>query len=74
MTDREQQQTIHIKSMQNRHDQLLGKAYHLFYDDPIHIVRGEGVYLYDSDGREYLDVYNNVPHVGHCHPHVVTTT
>lgn len=27
--------------------------------------------LYDADGREYLDVYNNVPHVGHCHPHVV---
>lgn len=37
----------------------------------MHIVRGEGVWLFDSDGRKYLDMYNNVPHVGHCHPHVV---
>jgi 4-aminobutyrate aminotransferase-like enzyme len=34
-------------------------------------VRGEGVWLYDMDGNRYLDAYNNVPHVGHCHPHVV---
>jgi len=49
----------------------MGKAYRLFYDHPVHIVRGEGVWLYDSDGKKYLDVYNNVPHVGHCHPQVV---
>jgi 4-aminobutyrate aminotransferase-like enzyme len=34
-------------------------------------VRGEGVWLFDSDGNRYLDAYNNVAHVGHCHPHVV---
>lgn len=34
-------------------------------------MRGEGVWLFGSDGRRYLDMYNNVPHVGHCHPHVV---
>jgi 4-aminobutyrate aminotransferase-like enzyme len=34
-------------------------------------VRGEGVWLYDNDGSRYLDAYNNVSHVGHCHPHVV---
>ena len=50
---------------------LLGPAYRLFYDRPLHLVRGEGVWLYDADGRAYLDVYNNVPHVGHCHPRVV---
>jgi len=44
----------------------------LFYDDPVHIVRGEGVWLYDAGGRKYLDMYNNVAHVGHCHPHVVS--
>jgi 4-aminobutyrate aminotransferase-like enzyme len=44
----------------------------LFYDDPVHIVRGEGVWLYDADGRKYLDMYNNVAHVGHCHPQVVS--
>ena len=54
-----------------RRQQLLGAAYRLFYDNPVHIVRGEGVWLYDADGRKYLDMYNNVAHVGHCHPHVV---
>ncbi len=49
----------------------MGKAYRLFYEQPVHIVSGEGVWLFDSDGNKYLDVYNNVPHVGHCHPHVV---
>lgn len=50
---------------------MLGAAYSLFYDKPLHLVRGEGVWLYDADGRKYLDMYNNVPHVGHCHPQVV---
>jgi 4-aminobutyrate aminotransferase-like enzyme len=49
----------------------MGSAYRLFYDRPLHFVRGEGVWLYDADGRKYLDMYNNVPHVGHCHPQVV---
>jgi 4-aminobutyrate aminotransferase-like enzyme len=34
-------------------------------------VRGRGSWLFGADGRAYLDAYNNVPHVGHCHPHVV---
>ncbi|MBI2970131.1 MAG: aminotransferase class III-fold pyridoxal phosphate-dependent enzyme, partial [Gammaproteobacteria bacterium] len=54
-----------------RRSRLLGAGAPLFYDEPVHIVRGEGVWLYSADGRRYLDVYNNVPHVGHCHPHVV---
>ncbi len=53
-----------------RRKRLLGPAYRLFYDSPVHLVRGEGVWLYDADGNKYLDMYNNVPHVGHCHPHV----
>jgi len=51
-----------------RRRQALAPAYELFYDEPIHIVRGEGVWLFDADGRRYLDCYNNVPSVGHCHP------
>ncbi len=43
----------------------------LFYEQPIRMVRGQGVYLYDAERRRYLDVYNNVPSVGHCHPRVV---
>ena len=54
-----------------RRERLLGPSYRLFYDHPLHFVRGEGVWLYDPAGRAYLDVYNNVPHVGHCHPRVV---
>lgn len=54
-----------------RRKKLLGPAYRLFYRNPLHLVRGEGVWLYDADGRKYLDMYNNVPHVGHCHPKVV---
>lgn len=53
---------------------LLGPGYRLFYERPLEIVRGEGVYLYDRDGVEYLDAYNNVPCVGHCHPTVVEAT
>lgn len=54
-----------------RRYRVLGKHSPLFYDNPLHLVRGEGVWLFDADGRRYLDVYNNVPHVGHCHPQVV---
>jgi 4-aminobutyrate aminotransferase-like enzyme len=55
----------------NRRKQAMGPAYCLFYQKPVHLVRGEGVWLYDSDGEKYLDCYNNVASVGHCHPHVV---
>jgi 4-aminobutyrate aminotransferase-like enzyme len=51
--------------------QWLGGGYRLFYQEPLHVVRGEGVWLYDSEGRRYLDAYNNVASVGHCHPAVV---
>ncbi len=54
-----------------RRDKVLSPSYRLFYDEPLHVVRGEGVYLYDESGKRYLDCYNNVPSVGHCHPHVV---
>ena len=54
-----------------RRARLLGPAYRLFYEEPLHIVRGEGAWLFDADGRRYLDAYNNVAAVGHCHPHVV---
>ncbi len=53
-----------------RRHRLMGGAT-LFYDSPLHIVRGEGVYLYDHEGRQYVDMYNNVPCVGHANPQVV---
>lgn len=54
-----------------RRRQLLGPNVSTFYDEPVHMVRGEGVWLWDADGNKYLDCYNNVPHVGHCNPRVV---
>jgi len=54
-----------------RRNRLLGPAYRLFYEQPVQFVRGEGVWLYDPEGNPYLDAYNNVASVGHCHPHVV---
>ncbi|MEJ1177667.1 MULTISPECIES: aspartate aminotransferase family protein [unclassified Pseudarthrobacter] len=54
-----------------RRDQSLGPGYRLFYDTPLEVVRGKGVTLFDRDGSEYLDVYNNVPSVGHAHPRVI---
>ena len=54
-----------------RRYRVLGKKAPLFYKDPVHIVKGEGVWLFDADGRRYLDCYNNVPCVGHSHPKVV---
>jgi 4-aminobutyrate aminotransferase-like enzyme len=59
------------RAMIERRERLLGPAYRLFYEEPVHIVRGEGVWLYDPDGNAYLDVYNNVASVGHCQPDVV---
>jgi len=54
-----------------RRDRLLGPGNPLFYDEPVHLVRGEGVWLYAANGDRYLDCYNNVPCVGHCHPSIV---
>ncbi|MRV71718.1 aminotransferase class III-fold pyridoxal phosphate-dependent enzyme [Duganella sp. FT92W] len=55
-------------AMIERRDALLGPAYRLMYEHPLHIVRGEGAWLIDADGRRHLDVYNNVASLGHCHP------
>lgn len=59
------------ETISERRARLLGRQMTTFYREPIHAVRGEGAYLWDKDGRRYLDCYNNVPHVGHCHPRVV---
>ena len=63
--------TSTIAELLARRERLLGAGVATFYQDPVHIVRGEGVWLYDADGRRYLDLYNNVPCVGHAHPRVV---
>ncbi|MCB5205334.1 aspartate aminotransferase family protein [Neorhizobium sp. T786] len=59
------------KALIARREKVLGPAYRLFYEKPLHLVRGEGVFLYDAAGERYLDAYNNVASLGHCHPRVV---
>lgn len=54
-----------------RRSKTLGPTYQNFFDQPLHLVRGAGTAVWDVDGREYLDCYNNVASVGHCHRHVV---
>lgn len=56
----------------NRRHWLIGPSLSLSYRRPLTIVRGYMQYLYDAEGQPFLDAVNNVPHVGHSHPHVVT--
>ncbi|MCP4488596.1 MAG: aminotransferase class III-fold pyridoxal phosphate-dependent enzyme [Gammaproteobacteria bacterium] len=51
--------------------QTMNPSLGLSYRDPIYVLRGSMQYLYDAEGRRYLDAVNNVSHVGHCHPRVV---
>src|SRR5690606_29573512 len=60
-----------MNDLVERRARLLGPNLPTFYSRPVQIVRGEGLWLWDEAGRRYLDCYNNVAHVGHCHPHVV---
>ena len=50
---------------------VMSRALSLNFKEPIEIVAGKGAYLYDQTGKPYLDLVNNVAHVGHCHPRVV---
>ena len=52
-------------------NRVIGPSLSVAYRRPVKIVRGWMQYLYDQAGRQYLDAYNNVPHVGHSHPRVV---
>jgi 4-aminobutyrate aminotransferase-like enzyme len=59
------------ESLLARRERFLGVGAPLFYSQPLHIVRGQGAYLFDIDGKRYIDMYNNVPCVGHANPNVV---
>src|SRR5829696_5847695 len=60
-----------IKLLMEARHRVLSRNLSVSYDNPINIVRGSMQYLYDHEGRQYLDAYNNVAHVEHCHPKVV---
>lgn len=65
----DREQTTYLELIERRLEHLGGSM--LFYHDPVHLVRGEGIWLFDDRGNRYLDCYNNVASVGHCHPAVV---
>ena len=58
------------RALVERREAVLAPGYRLFYAHPVEFVRGSGTKLYTRDGTEFLDVYNNVPSVGHAHPRV----
>jgi 4-aminobutyrate aminotransferase-like enzyme/Ser/Thr protein kinase RdoA (MazF antagonist) len=60
-----------VATLTRRRTARLGTGLSLSYRDPLHLVRGWKQFLFDVEGRAYLDLYNNVPHVGHSHPRVV---
>ena len=70
MGDRDTSEAKDLKALMKRRHTVLSKRLSLFYNKPIHMERGRGAILYDANGRAFVDAYNNVPSVGHCHPHV----
>ncbi|GGC85171.1 aspartate aminotransferase family protein [Chelatococcus reniformis] len=60
-----------VREAVQRRLRMFGPDTVLFYDEPLRIERAEGVWIHDASGRAYLDLYNNVPSVGHAHPRVV---
>jgi 4-aminobutyrate aminotransferase-like enzyme/Ser/Thr protein kinase RdoA (MazF antagonist) len=65
------QSILSLEQSWQKRKRFIGNAKYYSYREPLNLVKGEGVWLYDSGGRAYLDAYNNVPHVGHCHPRVI---
>lgn len=62
--------TVATPSLLKQREAVLGKTY-TFYNEPLELVRGRGSKVWDAAGNEYLDCYNNVANLGHCHPYVV---
>lgn len=60
-----------VTELLNKRQRLIAPSISPSYDNPLKILYGKGQYLYDYNGRPFLDLYNNVCHVGHCHPKVV---
>jgi len=58
------------RALTERRAATMGPSYRLFYRKPVMVERASGVWLYDHEGNRYLDAYNNVPVIGHSHPHV----
>ena len=60
-----------MSELLDRHHLVMGDHAPLFYEEPLTLCSGDGVWLKDLNGDCYLDLYNNVPCVGHANPRVV---
>ena len=56
--------------IKNFRKKVLAPSLSLSYDNPLHLIRGKGQFLYDINGEKYLDAVNNIQHVGHSHPRI----
>src|SRR6267142_1507859 len=63
--------SVGLRDAVERRLRSFGSRAVLFYQEPLRMERAEGVWMFDTEGRRYLDLYNNVPSVGHAHPRVV---
>ncbi len=71
IVDEEQRSPVSLDSLLEERDVYVGKALSLAHGKPLHIVKGDMQYLYSATGEKYLDLVNNVCHVGHSNPKVV---
>ncbi len=62
---------LNHKEISKLRKNLLSPSLSLSYDEPLHIIKARGQYLFDANQNRYLDAVNNIQHVGHCHPKVV---
>jgi 4-aminobutyrate aminotransferase-like enzyme/Ser/Thr protein kinase RdoA (MazF antagonist) len=62
-----------LKEIIKRRHQVISPIFSLSYDKPVRVERAAFQYIYDVYGKTYLDAYNNIPHVGHSHPRVVSS-
>jgi len=67
----ESKKTLNSKKIKSERGKIISKIFSLSYDEPIAMERSAFQYMFDYEGNTYLDAYNNVPHVGHCHPRVI---
>ena len=61
---------LNIESLKSKREKFTGKSLGTSYNEPIYVTGGAFQYMYDQLGNTYLDAYNNIPHIGHCHPNI----
>lgn len=68
-----EEKRLSVEEIKEKREEFLIPAYSTYFKEPVHIVRGEMQYLYDSEGKKYLDAFGAVVtiSVGHCHPDII---